>query len=238
MKTKFRIFCGAAVLVLLLAACPVWAQEGPGGPPPPPPGGGGQGMMPPPPPFGGPGGGPGGPGGGPGMMAPPPSLEEADTNQDGNVTVEEFTAAWNKTIKTMFTHLDANADGVISKEERPARPDMGRGQRGPGEGRRGGPGEGPGRGPKPPLPSKEELDTNKDGQVSQEEFVAGMTQANLKLFKRFDTDANGTLSAEELQKALEPGPGGPGGPHGPGGPGEHGGPGGPGGPERHGPPQE
>ena len=47
----------------------------------------------------------------------PPRPEEFDANHDGAVTLDEFLAAWNKTAKDQFARLDANGDGVLSKEE-------------------------------------------------------------------------------------------------------------------------
>lgn len=76
----------------------------------------------------------------------------------------------------------------------------------------GGPGGGPG-GPPPMMVSAEEMDTNHDGSVSFEEFSSARDKMHKEMFKRMDSDSNGTLSKEEMSK--RPGPGGPGG--GPGG---------------------
>ena len=58
-------------------------------------------------------------------------------------------------------------------------------------------------------PLFELLDSNKDGKVSEEEFLSGMQ----RLFKEWDKDKNGTLDqkkiAEGLQKLIPPPPGGP-----------------------------
>jgi len=50
-----------------------------------------------------------------------PSIEDMDKDGDGKVTLEEFTDAHLARIKEMFDRLDANKDGVISKEDREAR---------------------------------------------------------------------------------------------------------------------
>ena len=48
-------------------------------------------------------------------------LEEMDKDKDGKVTLEEFTEAHLARMKEMFDRLDANKDGVITKEDREAR---------------------------------------------------------------------------------------------------------------------
>jgi len=70
--------------------------------------------------------------------------EDADANNDGAITREEFLARPSE----MFARLDANSDGVISADERPQRGDRGV------------------RGDRP------ERDANGDGQISREEFSA------------------------------------------------------------------
>ena len=79
------------------------------------------------------------PGGGPGT--PPPRPEDLDSDGDCTVTINEFSAAWAKTDHGLFTRLDADSDGQLSKEELAK-------ARGPRHGR-GGPG-GPGHGQEPP----------------------------------------------------------------------------------------
>ena len=47
-------------------------------------------------------------------------LSNADTNNDGQVTREELTKAWEQRAAEMKKKLDANGDGVVSDQERAA----------------------------------------------------------------------------------------------------------------------
>lgn len=47
-------------------------------------------------------------------------LGAADTNQDGNISLDEFKAAHAKRLETVFKRLDSNSDGVIDQSERSA----------------------------------------------------------------------------------------------------------------------
>lgn len=70
-------------------------------------------------------------------------LDQADANNDGAITREEFLAR----PAQMFARLDANNDGVISADERPQPRQRGEGHR-------------------------RQIDANNDSQISQSEFVA------------------------------------------------------------------
>ena len=61
----------------------------------------------------------------------------------------------------------------------------------------GGPGDAPG--PMPPLPAQ--LDADKNGVVSGEEFTSGWKVVTENRFKRLDTDGDGNLSTGELNQA-------------------------------------
>ena len=120
----------------------------------------------------------GGPGGdgmqppGPGMHGPRMNMREADTNDDGQITAEEFAAANPDAPADLFTHLDQNEDGVLTPDDRP-------------EGRRG-PGMDIGR-----------CDTDEDGQVTEDEFAAANPDAPADLFTHLDQNGDGVLTPDD-----------------------------------------
>lgn len=164
---------------------------------------------------------------------PPPGgiFADADANNDGRITREEFQAA----VAARFARVDANHDGQITQEERAAQREERREQRtaqreerraarttqqnagqaadrAPDE-RRGGPG-GRRMGPPPGgrgAPMAERVDTNHDGKVSLAEEQAAATQ----MFDRIDANHDGVI--EQSERPAMRGPMGPGGHRGPGG---------------------
>lgn len=148
------------------------------------------------------------------LPPPPPDAPafDVDANHDGNVTVDELIAAH----RAHFKERDANNDGELAGDElmhrgpppgdRPHRGDHGergepgnrgeRGDRGPGDGAHGPRGH---RGP----PAFEELDANKDGQVSLAEIQASAQ----KHFAQLDKNGDSQLSGDELPKHGMRGPG-------------------------------
>ena len=126
-------------------------------------------------------------------------LERHDKDGDGKVTRKEWQGP-----EEFFGRMDANGDGVLTKEEFQARMQARGGFGGGFGGGRVGPG-GPGRpggSGSPPETSPQLdaarmlwlLDANKDGSVSAEEVKS--------FFDRADSDRSGSLSKEELAKAL------------------------------------
>lgn len=237
MKTKAFVMSCLVVSAMMLASGSLWAQGAPGDTPPPPPPAGGEGRMGPP---------PGGPEGGPGPMGPDPAKLDAD--RDGFINAPEFSNGFGKALEQRFRELDANADGSLSLEEFEKAPRPSRGPRGsikgPGGDFAGPPPQPPvgkmkgqrppedmpkGQRPprRPPFPMPGECDTNKDGVITEAEFLIAHQQAALERFKELDEDGDGNVSLEQLKSARGPmdGPRGPRGPqdgpygsHGPRGP--------------------
>jgi hypothetical protein len=122
--------------------------------------------------------------------------------KDGVITREDARGP----LKDHFDEVDTNKDGKVTLAElevfhKDHGPPPGGGCRpmmGPMMGMRGeGPEHGPEHGPKP----HPELDANKDGKVTLEEFLA-MPKA---LFARLDANHNGTLEGKELPHMGKPG---------------------------------
>jgi len=198
------------------------------------------------------GGGPGGPGGpggrggpggfGPGMFLAPQILDQADKNEDGKLTKEEFAAladAW-------YDKLDPDKTGKLTQEQFVEKlgdvlpPPQGRGGFGPPGGDGLGTGQRPGGGRAGFGPAMfmgpglfTAFDADNDGSLTRAELNATFA----KWFSEWDTNKSGILNEESLRTGLakalpRPNFGGPGGLGGPGGglgrggPGFGGGPGG------------
>jgi Ca2+-binding EF-hand superfamily protein len=135
-----------------------------------------------------------------GRGRPNPLFEALDVDGDGMITARELRQA----VKNL-KELDEDGDGNISLEEVSPRGGFG----------------GRGGDPQAMVDRMMENDTNGDGELSQDEIPEFLA----RMLTGADTDASGTISRDELQKAMQNFRGGPGG--GFGGPG--GGFGGPGG---------
>ncbi|WP_162305829.1 EF-hand domain-containing protein [Oleisolibacter albus] len=107
---------------------------------------------------------------GPGAQA---MWEKMDTNKDGVVDEAEFKAA----RAEMFKRMDKDGDGKISKADFPAAMDQARTQR------------------HAEMQNRmfDQLDTNKDGFVTADEFAAGAGKG----FERFDRNDDGKLTPED-----------------------------------------
>jgi len=187
-------------------------------------------------------GGPGMGGGGifafsPGMLIGTQMMAQGDKDADKKLSSDEMKAL----AEMWFGKLDEAKVGEVSQEQYMKRLDQimpfPQGF-GPPDGIRGGGPQGgngpPGRGRAPTFggaPLFTAIDTNKDGNVTAEEFK----ETFAKWFEQWDADKDGFVSEQEITKGLDAAiprasfgvfsDGGPGGPGGPGG-----GPGGPGGP--------
>jgi Ca2+-binding EF-hand superfamily protein len=128
--------------------------------------------------------------------APPKPCEEAwklaDVDHDGFISKEEFSAIPRiqnlpeEKRETIFKRLDKDADGKLSSEELS---------------RFGKPRDGP------PIQRLWELDTDKSGGVSFEEFKAGQLFKKLppekreQVFRRLDTDGDGLITPQDKPQA-------------------------------------
>ena len=125
-----------------------------------------------------------------------PPLRSLDKNHDGRVTREEYLAG----SKKRFAKADANRDGVVSPQEgkaakaalaeKQARRDAKRQAEGKPVKRK----KTAGASSKPYLSS---LDKNKDGRVSQKEYLARRE----KKFAEMDVNRDGSVSREEARSA-------------------------------------
>ncbi len=125
-------------------------------------------------------------------------FKDADTDGDGAVSAAEFAALERvgklpeEKRKRLFERLDKNGDGFIRRDE------MSRGPRD--------------RGGRPPL-GMEQLDTNKDGAVDFNEFVAGPFAQRIPeekrrdFFNRLDRNKDGRLSPADRPDRPENGKG-------------------------------
>ncbi len=113
-------------------------------------------------------------------------LEGADTNGDGNITLEELQAVRPEVDAERFARMDRNEDGVLNEADRPVGM---RGRRGPGaDGEQGRRGHGQ---------FMEKADTDGDGGVSLEELQAVRPDATAEMFAERDTNGDGVLNKED-----------------------------------------
>lgn len=119
------------------------------------------------------------------------SMPNADTNGDGNISLDEFKAAHDARIEEQFARLDKNSDGQLSPDE------MERPMRQPPEDR-------PQRGQPDFAAMVARLDTDKSGSLSMSELAGRRFAPSQEEFTAADKDGSGELSADELGALMGP----------------------------------
>lgn len=108
------------------------------------------------------------------------ALREADANEDGVVTFEEFQALFPSLPDGVFNQLDRNGDGVLDIEDAPAAP-------------------------VDPIARimrwLADADANADGGVSFEELQAVLPDVTEELFNAIDQDGDGLITLADLPDA-------------------------------------
>jgi len=160
--------------------------------------------------------GPGGGWGEPGQRGPGRMFQQADTDNNGSVSQQEFDAfrSQRQANRPQFTDMDINSDGQLTMDEVQAfmaerREQGGWGGRGwSGHHGKGHPG---GRGP-----DMSAFDSDGDGAVTLAEFEAGVAEHRAErqaagymlrgdrdpaaMFSRLDTNGDGQLTTDEIQQ--------------------------------------
>lgn len=116
-------------------------------------------------------------------------LREADVNGDGKVTYEEIIAVRPDFPRETFDRLDRNGDGVLSRADLLAHARdrvLGNEQRRAAM-----------------IQRLKHADTDGDGRISFEEFVAAFPNANKRVFDRLDINGDGVLCRKDIAEARE-----------------------------------
>lgn len=98
-----------------------------------------------------------------------------DANNDGTVTMDEFDEA----ARTRFTRMDSDKNGILSQEEFHNYIKLRRMEH--------------------KAKKLELMDSNKDGKVSESEYVTYKAENAKRKFAQMDKDKDGNLTAEEMK---------------------------------------
>ena len=115
-----------------------------------------------------------------------------DADGDGNITVDEFVAGSAERAKRRFERTDKDQDGKVTEAEMNAIRDQMASRPGGDHAQR------------PEMPAFAELDTNKDGVVTLEEYAAQLKAKTLARAKEMDKNGDGILSKDELPMPAGP----------------------------------
>ena len=114
------------------------------------------------------------------------SRMDADTDQDGLISLDEFKARSDARVEAHFARLDTNADGYISEEEMQAAPRRSHDKKGR-------------RGHRNPEKAFERLDADGSGGVSLQELEGKRFAPDSDAFFAADVDGSGELDIDELK---------------------------------------
>lgn len=98
-------------------------------------------------------------------------MQRFDLNNDGNITLDEF----NQGSAERFGRMDRDNNNMISQDEFKAYASTRRSER-----------------------MLKKMDSNNDGQITRQEFLDAKMKSAEQQFTGMDTDANGVISASEL----------------------------------------
>jgi Ca2+-binding EF-hand superfamily protein len=114
-------------------------------------------------------------------------LGEADTNEDGKISLKELQAVRPQATPERFAMLDTNGDGFLSRGDRP-------------EGRRRarGPRQDP-RATQQGAKSLGHLDADGDGRTTYDEITAKKPGFSKESFDRFDVNGDGVISKDDWE---------------------------------------
>jgi Ca2+-binding EF-hand superfamily protein len=124
--------------------------------------------------------------------APEQALLRADTSGDGKVSFDELRAQRPNVTQEMFNRMDTNGDGFLTSADRGT---VQRGARG------GQPGQDGGEARLRMMDRLLEADANGDGRVTFEELSASRPGFAKSDFDRFDRNADGVISREDMPRA-------------------------------------